>query len=79
MTKVKPGAGAVLTKIPPGLLDGLPNEDQKAISEIVGKTILLVGYDADGRPELEFKDSEGIIHFINVAPHFIRPAKTRRS
>jgi hypothetical protein len=79
MSKVKPGAGAALTKLPPGLLDGLPKEDQKAISEIVGKAILLAGYDADGRAELEFKDREGIIHFIYVAPHFIRPAKPRRS
>ncbi len=79
MTKVKPGVAVVLTKIPPGLVDGLPTEDQRAISEIVGKSVLLVGYDADGRADLEFKDDDGTIHFIWVAPHFITPAKPRRS
>ena len=72
MTKPKPGSRAILIKVPPGLLDGLPVEDQAAISEIVGKQILLAGYDEDGRAELEFKDSEGRNHFIYVAPEFIR-------
>jgi len=79
MAKLKPGAAAVLTKVPPGLLDGLPEEDQSAISEIVGKRILLVAYDDDGRAELEFKDREGTIHFIYVAPEFIRPATRRKT
>ena len=74
MTKLKPGSAAVLTAIPSGLLDGLPKEDQRAISEIVGKRILLVDYDDDGRAELEFKDSQWIIHFIYVAREFIGPA-----
>ena len=74
MTKLKPGSVVVLTALPPGLLDGLPEEDQRTISEIVGKRILLVDYDDDGRAELEFKDSQGIIHFIYVASEFIRPA-----
>jgi hypothetical protein len=73
MTKLKPGAAVVLTEMPPGLLDGLPEDDQAAISEIAGKRICLVGYDDDGRAELEFKDHEGTIHFIYVSPEFIRP------
>ena len=72
MAKLKPGAGAVLTKLPPGLLDGLPEQDQMAISAIVGKRILFVGYDEDGRAELEFTDSEGIGHFIYVSPEFVK-------
>ena len=31
----------VLTEVPPGLLDGLPGEDQEAIVEIVDKPVLL--------------------------------------
>jgi len=42
-TKPKPGDSVVLIEAPPGLLYGLPREDQKAISEIVGKPIRLVG------------------------------------
>ena len=65
---------AVLTKLPPGLLNDLPMKDQKAIAEIVGKPILLREYDDVGRAELEFRDSEGAIHFIYVASEFIREA-----
>jgi hypothetical protein len=79
MAKLKPGARAVLTKLPPGLLDGLPEEDQTAISAIVGKRILFVGYDEDGRVELEFTDSEGIIHSIYVSPEFVKSASLGES
>jgi hypothetical protein len=54
----RPRAGerVVLVAIPPGLLDGLPDEDQRAIVAIVGKPIQFVGYDDIGRAELEFDD-----------------------
>jgi hypothetical protein len=74
MTKLKPGSVAVLTALPPGLLDGLPQEDQTAISEIIGKPVFLVSYDDDGRAELQFTDRKGTIHFIYVAPEFVRSA-----
>jgi hypothetical protein len=45
-----------LTSIPRGLLEGLPQEDQNAIVAIVGKPVLLVGYEEDGRAELHFDD-----------------------
>jgi hypothetical protein len=35
--KPKPGDLVVLTAVPSGLLDGLPQEDQHAIAAIVGK------------------------------------------
>ena len=38
-----PGETVVLTSIPPGLLDGLPQEDQNAIMAMIGKPVLLVG------------------------------------
>jgi hypothetical protein len=72
--KPKPGDLTVLTRIPPGMMNDLPAEDQKAISEIVGKPILLREYDEVGRAELEFSDSDGTVHFICVAPEFIREA-----
>jgi len=46
---LSPGDMVVLTQLPPGLLHGLPVEDQRAIFEVVGKPILLNEYDADGR------------------------------
>ncbi|HWZ45987.1 MAG TPA: hypothetical protein VNW97_21120 [Candidatus Saccharimonadales bacterium] len=67
----KPGSTVVLKELPPGLLDNLPDDDQQAISEIVGRPILLVEYDGDGRAELEFEDRDGVIHFIYVDSRFI--------
>jgi hypothetical protein len=69
----KPGDSVVLTEVPSGLLDGLPVEDQTAIVDVVGKSVLLVGYE-DGRAELEFTDKHGTIHSIFVNPTFIRAA-----
>jgi hypothetical protein len=54
-----------------GFLDDLPVEDQEAISKAVGKPITLNGYEDDGRAELEFMDTEGVIHTIYVDPKFI--------
>jgi hypothetical protein len=71
-TRPKPGAMVVLTEVPPGMLDDLPMEDQKAITEVIGKPILLNEYDGAGRAELEFKDRKGHVHFIYVSPEFIR-------
>jgi hypothetical protein len=71
-TKPKPGDTVVLIEVPPGLLDGLPIEDQQGINEVVGKPVLLNEYDGVGRAELEFKDRNGVIHFIYVDPAFIR-------
>lgn len=71
-----PNAGemAILTRLPPGFLNDLPIEDQRAISEVIGKPILLNEYDEDGRAELEFTDQHGVIHFIYVRSEFLRPA-----
>jgi len=70
----KPGEKVVLTEVPPGLLDDLPEEDQQAIRAVVGKPILFNEYDEDGRAGLEFTDADGNCHFIYVSPGFIRPA-----
>jgi hypothetical protein len=81
----KPGSKVVLVKLPPGLLDGLPEEDQKAISAIVGVPIKLSGYD-DGRLELEFVEDNGTIHSIYVDRQYVnttqrgqrKPTKRRK-
>jgi hypothetical protein len=72
--KAKPGDAVVLIKVPPGLLRGLPREDQRAISKIVGKPIIFAGYDDDGRAELEFWETDHVGHSIFVNPKFVRPA-----
>jgi hypothetical protein len=64
----------LLKEIPNGLLDDLPIQDQRAISEIVNKPVRLNEFDDAGRAELEFTDSEGCIHFIYVSPDLIRAA-----
>jgi hypothetical protein len=69
----KPGEWVVLTEVPPGMLNGLPAEDQQAIIEVVGKPVILNEYDEAGRAELEFKDRGGNLHFIYVDPRFIGP------
>jgi hypothetical protein len=70
----KPGTKVVLAKLPPGLLDGLPEEDQRAISGIVGIPIKLSGYD-DGRLVLEFVEDSGAIHSIYVDPQYVNTTK----
>ncbi len=74
-TKPKPGDWVLLMEAPTGLLEGLPGEDQKAICETIGKPIQLVGYDDDGRAELEFTDGDGVIHFIYVNRSVIKAAR----
>lgn len=72
--KPVPGDMVVLASVPPGMLDDLPEEDQLAIKEAVGKPIFLNEYDDKGRAELEFKDHAGNVHYIFVTPEFIKPA-----
>lgn len=76
--KLPVGENVVLVVLPPGLLDGLPEDDQRAIRAIVGKPVMLVGYDEDGRAELVFENPFHVetsywhTHSIWVAPDFIK-------
>ena len=57
------GRKVILKAVPPGLLDNLPVEDQRATSEIVGKPVMLNEYDADGRAELEIEIADkNVLH-----------------
>jgi hypothetical protein len=71
--KPKPGEKVRLKALPPGFIDDLPAEDQRAILAVVGKPILLNKYERDGRAELEFTDNKDVGHTIYVDPKFIKP------
>lgn len=73
-TRPKSGDKVVLADLPPGLFDDLPSEDQQAITHVVGKPILLTGYDEDGRAELEIRDDAADFRFICVSPECISKA-----
>jgi hypothetical protein len=64
----KPRKSVTLTGLPPGFLDNLPQEDQRALLDAVGKQVRLNGYDEHGRAELEFRDKDGAWHFIYLDP-----------
>jgi hypothetical protein len=74
----------ILIGLPPRFLEGLPEEDQRAITAMVGKAVMLVGYDDDGDAELEFADPFDAdpenyfshTHTIWVAAEFIAPVQT---
>lgn len=71
--QLRRGSMVILAELPSGLLRGLPNSDQQAIRDIVGKPVKLSDYDENGRAELEFMDQDGGTHFIYVDPGLIRP------
>jgi hypothetical protein len=73
----RPAAGGrvILTNLPKGFLDDLPEEDRVAINAVNGKPILLIEYDDIGRAELEFTDRRGVTHSIWVGTEFVRPVK----
>jgi len=74
----KPGEKVVLEKLPPGLLNGLLEEDQKAISAIVGVPIRFLDFDDDSRLKLEFAEDNGTIHCIYVDRQFVKAIKPGR-
>lgn len=63
--------------LPPKFLDDLPAEDQRAISNVIGKAIILREYDEDGRAVLEFEEEDGTGHTIWVKPSFVKSAGKR--
>ena len=65
--KSKAGDLVLLKTLPPGFVDDLPRSEQVAILNAVGSAVLLLGYDDDGRAELQFADATtGFIHSIFV-------------
>jgi hypothetical protein len=67
------GDTVVLLAAPATLLANLPEQDQAAIKEQVGKSLGVAGFDKYGYVELtEFTDSDGTIHTIWVEPEYLR-------
>ena len=75
--KPRSGQKVVLIGLPEGFIDDLPEDDQRAITAVLGKPIILNGYDEDGRAELEFTDNQDVIHTIYVDLRFIGRVETR--
>ena len=73
VTKPKPGDKVVLKGLPAGFVDDLPEEEQLAILARIGRPIMLMGYDRDGRAKLEFMAKDDSIHTLYVDLKFIRP------
>lgn len=72
--KPQVGEQVILVALPPGFLEGLREEDQRAITAMIGKPVTVTGYDEVGRVELAFDsgtDGYRSTHFISVAPEFI--------
>jgi hypothetical protein len=54
-------------------MSGLPEEDQTAISSVIGKPVTFAGF-SHGQAEVEFKDGHGDEHTIWVDADRIKPA-----
>lgn len=78
MRRKKPKAGdkVIQTGLPPGFLDNLPQEDQRAISAVVGKRVRLDEYDEGGRAELEFKERNNSLHLLEAKIRKTRKTRT---
>jgi hypothetical protein len=70
---LKEGDSVVVTHLPPGWTDDLPEEDQEAIRLILGKPIRFEGYEENDRAEVSFVDDRGHIHFMYLRSEFVGP------
>jgi hypothetical protein len=73
VTKPKPGDKVVRKALPPGFIDDLAKEEQRAILARIGRPRMLTGYDRDGRAEFEFMTQHDSIHTLYVDLKFVRP------
>lgn len=65
------GDNVRVVEIPAQLPCGLPQEDQLAIRQQVGRTLIIAAFNEDGHAELEFIDGSGCMHTIWLAPCFL--------
>ncbi len=63
------GDSVRVIEIPVRLPLGLPEEDQIAIHDQIGKALIIQGFNQDGYAELEFIDNAGHIHTMWIEPH----------
>jgi hypothetical protein len=71
---IQTGDPVVLRDVPDQLLDGLPEEEQKAIRAQKNRTLKVVAFDESGYAELEFTDAGGMLHTIWVEPRCLEKA-----
>ena len=76
--KLSVGKKVILLGLSPEVLEGLPEEDRRAVTAMVGKQVMLVGYDDAGRVEVHFtdpfepqSDESSHTHSIWVTPEFV--------
>lgn len=65
----------VILKISQNLLSDLPQEDQDAIKNCVGKKFSIAGFDALGNVEVEFVDGQGNPHTIWIESNCVSKIK----
>ncbi len=70
--EIQPGDLVQLLQAPAELIDGLPEEDVMAICAQVGKMLRIEEFDQYGHAVLMFRDSQDMIHFISLAPKYLR-------
>jgi hypothetical protein len=56
-----------------GFLGDLLEEEPRAISARIGRPIMLMAYERDGRAELEYMAKDDSMHIFYVDPKFMRP------
>jgi hypothetical protein len=66
------GDSVVLVRASEKLIAGLPDEDQKAIQAQVGNVLKVNEFDEYGHAEIEFVDTEGMMHTIWIEPSCLR-------
>ena len=67
-TKISKGTWVRMPSAPDELLSGLPEDDQLAIRDIIGKELRVKGFDKNGHVELWFIDKKETYHYIWVRP-----------
>lgn len=69
---LKVGERVRLVSVPEALLAGLDAGDIAAIRAVVGKIFAVMGFDAKGDIELEFRTKDDILHTIWVPPACVK-------
>jgi hypothetical protein len=69
--KIVAGDSVKIIEIPVHIPYGLPQEDQLAIQEQIGKTLTVIAFNQNGEAELEFTDGSGCFHTIWLSPCFL--------
>jgi len=75
---LKEGDTVILLQAPNELLSDLPDEDQTAINDQIGKTMSIQGFDEYSHVELEFVSEDEMMHFIWVDSSNLRKSAEKQ-